>query len=118
MSDPVYFLLELEIKPGEMDNFKVVMTEMVKATQEEPKTLNYEWNLSEDDKTCHIYERYADSETLVAHLGSFGKNFAERFLSVVTPTRLVVYGDPSDEAREALGGLGPVFMAPIGGFAR
>ena len=118
MSEPVYFLLEVEIKPGEMDKFKALVNEMVKAAQNEPKTLNYEWNLSEDGKTCHVYERYADSEALLVHFGSFGKNFAERFLSVVNPTRLMVYGNPSDEAKEVMGGFGPVYMAPIGGFAR
>ena len=119
MSDPVYWLLELEIKSGEMDNFKVLMNEMVKATQDnEPNTLNYEWTLSEDGKTCHLYERYADSGALMTHLGSFGKNFAERFLSFLTPTRFVVYGNPSDEVKQALADFGPVFMAPIGEFAR
>jgi hypothetical protein len=101
-----------------MGNFKALMNEMVKTTANEPKTLNYEWTLGEDGKTCHLYERYADSEAMVAHLGSFGKNFAERFLAVVTPTRLGVYGVPSDEAKEALGGFSPVYMTPIGGFAR
>jgi hypothetical protein len=51
-------------------------------------------------------------------LGSFGQNFAERFLAAVAPTRLVVYGDPNDEVRAALSAFGAVHMAQIGGFAR
>jgi len=41
MSDNVYGVLELAIKPGELDNFKRLMTEMVEATQtNEPNTLH------------------------------------------------------------------------------
>ncbi len=54
----------------------------------------------------------------MTHLGSFGQNFAERFMAAVAPTRLVVYGDPNDEVRAALSAFGPVHMAQIGGFAR
>lgn len=62
MSDAVHWLLALNIKEGELDNFKALVKEMVDATKaNEPGTLNYEWFVSDDEKTCHIYERYADS---------------------------------------------------------
>lgn len=118
MSDHVSWLLELALKPGELDNFKALMGEMVESTQAERGTLNYEWSISDDGEACHIYERYADSGAVMTHLGSFGAKFAERFLGAVDPTRFVVYGTPSDEVKEALGGFGPVYMAPFGGFAR
>ncbi len=38
--------------------------------------------------------------------------------AAVTPTRLVVYGDPNDEVRVALSAFGAAHMAQIGGFAR
>ncbi len=119
MSDNVHWVLEIEIKQGELDNFKALMNEMVEATRaNEPGTMNYEWFISADERSCHIYERYADSAATMTHLGSFGQNFAERFMAAVTPTRLVVYGDPSDEVRAALSAFGAVHMAQIGGFAR
>ena len=119
MSDNVYWVLELGIKPGELDNFKELMKEMVQATQAtEPNTLNYEWTISEDSKSCHIYERYADSAALMTHLAACGEKFAERFMAALEPTRVVVYGNPTDEVKEALSGFGAVFMAPIGGFVR
>ena len=119
MSENVYWLLEVTIKPGELDNFKALMKEMVEATQaNEPNTLNYEWTISEDSQNCHIYERYADSAATMTHLGAFGEKFAERFMAAVDPTRIVVYGTPNNEVKEALSGFGPVFMAPFGGFAR
>lgn len=119
MSDNVHWVLELNVKEGEVDNFKTLMNEMVSTTQaDEPGTLNYEWFLGEDGKTCHIHERYADSAATMTHLGSFGEKFAERFLAAAEPTRFVVYGNPNDDVRNALAGFGAVHMAQIAGFAR
>ena len=118
MSENVHWVLELAIKEGELDNFKAVMNDMVAGAQEEAGTLNYEWFVSDDGKTCHIYERYADSAATMVHLGNFGANFAERLLATVDPTRFVVYGDPSGDVRDALAGFGAVHMAQIAGFAR
>ncbi len=119
MSDQVYWNLELAIKPGELDKFKALMNEMVEATKtNEPGTLNYEWSITEDGESCHIYERYADSASVMTHLGTFGEKFADRFTAVLEPKRLMVYGHPSDEVKEALSGFGAVFLSPIGGFAR
>ncbi len=86
MNDAVHLLLALNIKEGELDNFKALVKEMVDATQaNEPGTLNYEWFLSDDEKTCHLYERYADSAATMTHLASFGQNFAVRIMAAVEP---------------------------------
>jgi len=119
VSDVVQWVLELDIKGGKPDAFVALMKEMVAATQaDEPGAQCYEWFVSDDRKTCHIYERYADSAAVMAHLGNFGARFAERFLDAAEPTRLTVYGDPSEEARGALAGLNAAFMSLIGGFSR
>jgi quinol monooxygenase YgiN len=119
MSDNVYWLIEVAIKPGEFDNFNAVMKEMIEDTRSnEPNTLNYEWAITEDNQSCHIYERYSDSAAAMTHLKAFGEKFAERFMAAVAVTRLVVYGTPNHEVKEALGGPSTVFMTPFGGFAR
>ena len=119
MSGNVLWVLELDIKQGALDNFKALMNEMVDATRaNEPGTMNYEWFIGDDGNTCHVYERCVDSAATMTHLGSFGQNFAERFLAAVAPTRLVVYGDPNDEVRAALSAFGAAHMTQIGGFAR
>jgi quinol monooxygenase YgiN len=119
MNNNVYWILELAIKDGELENFRSLMHEMVDATHaNEPNTLNYEWTISEDSKTCHIYERYTDSSATMIHMGTFGEKYAERFNTAVEATRCVVYGNPNSEVRDALSGLGPVYMSPFGGFAR
>jgi hypothetical protein len=54
----------------------------------------------------------------MTHLESFGANFAARLMEAVKPARLVVYGKPSAQVKDALAGLGPVYMAAFGGFSR
>lgn len=119
MSDNVYWMLELAIRPGELENFKKLMDEMIASTEEnEPDTLNYEWTISEDGATCHLFERYKDSSAVMAHLGTFGSKFARRFLEFARPTRIVVHGRPSPQVKKALGPMGPIYMTPLGGFSR
>jgi len=118
MSDHVYWSLDLAINEGQLDAFKALMGEMVEGTLQEEGALAYEWAISEDGKAVHIFERYADSDAALTHLGTFGAKYAERFLVCVSPTRLVVYGNPDNRAKEALAGFGPAYMKPWGGFTR
>ena len=118
MSDVVSWMVEVSIKSGQLDNFKALVEELVQWSQEDPKTLAYEWFLSEDNGSCHIYERYADSAATMTHLGTFGEKFAERFMNVVNFTRFTVYGAPNDEVKGVLSGFGANFMGQLNGFAR
>jgi quinol monooxygenase YgiN len=119
MSDYVSWMLELTIKPGELDNLKALMKEMVESTEAgEPDTRNYEWFFDADETTCHLWERYADSAAAMVHLGHFGEKYADRFMAALEPTRFVVYGNPSDEVKEALSPFGAIYMVPVSGFAR
>ena len=114
MSDAVSWVLELNVKDGQLDAFKALAREMSEATQaDEPGATHYEWFIDEDGKIVHIYERYADSAATMVHLGN-----AERFLACVDPARLMVYGDPSAEVRDALAGFGAAHMTQFAGFAR
>ncbi len=118
MSDTVSWMLMLSVKDGHHDAFRDVMEEMVASTRNEAGALIYEWFVSDDGSSVHIYERYADSEATLAHLGAFGENFAERFFGAADPTGFHVYGNPDDATREALTGAGADFLGPFGGFAR
>lgn len=119
MSAHVHWVVELTIKEGQSDAFMSLMREMTADTEaNQPDALNYEWFIADDGKTGHIYERYRDSAATLLHLAWFGDNFAEPFLGLTELTKITVYGDPSDEVKAHLAGLGPVFMEKIGGFAR
>ena len=119
MNTNVYWMLELNVQPGREKDFRVLMEEMVSATEaNESGTLNYEWSTSADGKVCHIYERYLDSAAVMTHLGTFGKRFAGHFLEVLKPVRFVVYGSPSTAVKDALAGFNPIYMQAVGGFRR
>ncbi|TIW61021.1 MAG: antibiotic biosynthesis monooxygenase [Mesorhizobium sp.] len=118
MSGHVSWVIEVAVKPGELDNFRGLIKEMIESTRSESGTLMYEWSISEDGSVVHGYERFTDSEAAVAHLSAFAEKFAKRFLAAVDPTRLSVYGTPSDDARGTLAALGPAYLAALGGFSR
>jgi quinol monooxygenase YgiN len=118
MEGHVSWVVELAVKDGALGAFSELMEEMVAGTSTEPATLAYEWYISDDRKTVHIYEKYADSDATVSHVRGFLEKWAERFTASVDVTRFVVHGDPSPEAREILDGFGSIYMGPWGGFSR
>ena len=117
MSQEIYWVLEVAILPGQLDHFRAVASDLIAATESEPDTLNYEWNLSADGTICHIYERYRNSDATVAHVQSFGL-FAERFMKACRPTRFDVYGVPDEAVKAALADFGPAYYSRLGGFSR
>lgn len=119
MSDIVHWILAAKIKSGAYAEFDALIEEMVAATQsDEPGALIYEYFVSEDKGLCHIYERYENNAAVMTHLGNFGAKFADRFLAVLEPVSLTVYGDASQEVRDALAGFGAVHMIGSHGFSR
>lgn len=116
MSDAISWVLALTVKDGKLDDYRSLMTEMVASTTEEPGALAYEWFVSDDGGQVHIYERYADNDATMAHMGSFGANFADRFFGCVDPIGMWVYGNVNDEVRAALTPAGAEFLGPFGGF--
>ena len=118
MSTAISWNLQMSVRDGQLDAARELMKEMIAATKAESGSQNYEWFLSEDGKTCHINERYADNAALMEHLGIFGPNFAERFVACFEPTSFSVYGDPSAEARAVLDGFGASYLGWLDGFRR
>ena len=118
MSEHVFWIVEFSIGEGNLEAFQSLMNEMIDATREQMGTTHYEWFLSEDGRTCHIHERYVSSQAVLSHLGHFGTKYAVRMAQLAKATRLVVYGSPSETVRKALAPGRPMYMGPIGGFAR
>jgi len=113
----VYWVIQLAIHEGQGDAFRALADEMCAATANEAGALNYEWNLSEDGKTCHVLERYADSGGVRAHNENISA-FVERLVAIADVATLEVYGSPDDGARKILEGFGGNFNRPYAGFVR
>ena len=119
MSSTISWNLQLTVREGQLDALRDLMAQMVAATErDEPGTLIYEWFLAADKRSCHLYERYADSAAAMVHIATFASQWADRFLACVEPTALWVWGDPSDEVRGALDGFGARYLGNWEGFSR
>lgn len=119
MNKNVSWIFELTLTKGNPNDLKKLMVELVESTKNnEPGTLAYEWTLNEDNNICHIHERYSDSNSALIHLNTFNENFAERLMAIGDATGFVVYGNPSNELKDALEAFGGTYMSPIGGFTR
>jgi quinol monooxygenase YgiN len=116
MTNDIYWLLKLDLNPEKQSEFEALMAEMVAATLQESGAKTYEWHQS--GNAIHIYERYASSEDAMIHMQNFGANFADRFMSLLTPVQLDVYGPAKDDLQAALSPVGAVFHSQIGGFDR
>lgn len=126
MSENLFFVVELEVKPDQIADLKQVAEEMVGlAKQNEPGTLNYEYFFNKDAGLCHIYERYVSPAALQAHSSSFPQGLQMRS-QAFRPLRMSAYGSLPDEIREqridpisrAVPGFTASFFAPLSGFAR
>lgn len=114
----VHWLMENEIRAGQVEEFQTLMREMVAATRDnEPGTLAYEWHTNPEMTACSLYERYEDSAAAMIHLGNFGP-FAKRFRSVMRRTRLTILGSPGQDVLEALASADPTVLTIADGFSR
>jgi quinol monooxygenase YgiN len=112
-------VITIDVLSGRMDAFKQIVAQLVAATKEEPGTLEYKFNISADQNIVDVFERYRDSDAVVAHVSqTFGAKFSEGFLAIASPTRFMVYGTPSIEAKKVLAGFNPIYMSPLDGFSR
>jgi quinol monooxygenase YgiN len=117
MPSPVSNLFTLSLDPKDFPAFEVLVSEIVAATQKEPGTLIYEYSVNADRTVAHILERY-HPDAVVSHVDTTFAPFAERFLSLVKITALVVYGSPNAEVRKRLDPFGAIYMESFGGFSR
>lgn len=116
-SASIHWLLELELHPERVADFKVLMGEMVALAETQPGTLVYEWYFNEDNSRCIINERYRDSTALIDHMAASGP-YAERFLAAATISRLTILGDIDTATRAALEALQPSYLSLAEGFSR
>jgi quinol monooxygenase YgiN len=115
-SEQVYWVFTVTV--DQMDKFRPLVPKLVAATEKEPGSLQFEFNVGDDQKTVDIFERYTDSKAALFHqTESFGR-FSEEFFDVAKLTRWVIYGRPSDEFKKANADFHPIYMTQFDGFVR
>ena len=84
----------------------------------EASTTHFEWSVTSDRTRVDIHERYANSDQALSHMAAFGEHFGSRFMDLLKPTAVVVYGFPTAELKAALAGLSPLSTETFAGFHR
>ena len=113
MSTEISWQVKLTVKPGELENFRVLTREMTTHAKTETGVLIYERFISEDASHVFVYERYRDSASALAHLKAFHQMFSERFSHMIKREHFIVFGIPDQELKKTLDKLGAVYAAPL-----
>jgi quinol monooxygenase YgiN len=115
----VSWIIEASVKPENLDSISSLMNEMSHDFMEnECQTLNFEWSIDSTQTLLHLHERYEDSATALGHVKRFRSKYGDRFISLISPLRVVVYGHPSEPLSKELQPLRPVVLDCLGGFTR
>lgn len=110
------WIVEAKLKEGRLEDFKAVMNSQVEEALTEEGTLNYQYYLSAEGDVM-VYERFKDLESSHIHIGNWDRH-AEAWIDAAAPTRMVHLGDMPAELRERHAALTPLWLKPLGGFAR
>lgn len=110
------WIVEAKLKEGQREAFEAVMNDQIKETLTEKGTLNYQYYIS-DEGDILVYECFKDLESALIHIDNWDAH-AERWIAAATPTRMVHLGDMPKELRDRHAALTPLWLKPLGGFAR
>jgi len=110
------WIVEAKLNAGELENFKAVMNSQVNRALTEKGTLNYQYYIS-DAGDIMVYERFADANSSHEHIENWDAH-AERWLAAAPATRMVHLGELPEDVRERHAALDPLWLKPLGGFAR
>ncbi|MEH6713605.1 MAG: antibiotic biosynthesis monooxygenase [Paraglaciecola polaris] len=110
------WIVEAKLNPGQLENFKKVMNSQVNRALTEKGTLNYQYYMS-DEGDVLVYERFSNADASHEHIENWDDH-AARWIDAATPTRMVHLGDLPDDVRERHAALSPLWLKPLGGFAR
>jgi quinol monooxygenase YgiN len=103
MAIALHYAVEFTIKPGGIERFRALITELTEAVEaDEPEMLGHNWYFSSDQTKCHVVEWYAGETGVQEHVDLVG-GALDVVLEVSDITRFDVYGAASEATRTILG---------------
>lgn len=110
------WIVEAKLREGQLENFREVMNSQINRALTEEGTFNYQYYLSGEGDIL-VYERFQDAKASHVHIENWDDH-AERWIAAAEPTRMVHLGDLPDDVRQRHATLSPLWLKPLGGFAR
>jgi len=95
------------IHEGKEEEFKSIAVQCMNIVKEKEKdtTFQYDWYFNESGNECVVRETYADSNGLLVHIGNLGELLGG--LLQISDFYPEIYGRPSEELMNAVGGMNP-----------
>jgi quinol monooxygenase YgiN len=100
----IHFRAEFTIQEGKIEEYKKLVQDMSRAVEaNEPDTINYQFYLNRAETKCIVYETYANSEAVFAHINSVAsQTILSKIFNVSRISIFEVYGNPSEELQKVL----------------
>ena len=97
---------KFKIHSGKVEEFKKIAMQCVPAVKANEKgALQYDWFFNSSETECVVREIYADSNAVLTHMGNIGALLGQ--LLAMSEFDLEVYGNMSEELKNAAAGLNP-----------
>src|SRR5918999_6402778 len=99
---------EVIIEEGKIEEYEKLILQMSGVVAaNEPNMMNYKFFLNRDATKCIVWETYANSDSVFAHMnGVASQKILPKISSVSKISRIEVYGNPSKELQKTLIGFG------------
>ena len=110
-------IVDINIKPGKVDDFKAAAQALFEQTQTEPATLRYDYFISDDETRNINVEVFEDAAGFVAHTQHCAP-LVPALLAAGDIVRIDVVGDHSDELYAELEGMNLLHFTKLGGISR
>lgn len=117
-NDTIHIHLKVGVPVENAAGFDVLMNELVEVAENEPGTLVYEWYATEDGRTWHILERYANAVEGDKHVKGFAENFAGRFFELIDGCEAIVSDNATPYIRGVIEGIAPLYVTQRAGHNR
>ncbi len=114
----VQYIVEWSVNEGALDTVKQMAAESVESVEaNEPKMMAFHWYVNKEQNKFYLVEWFEDADAIVDHFANIGESLGE-LLNHAQIARYEVFGDLTEEARQAVESLGAQTLGHWDGFTR
>jgi quinol monooxygenase YgiN len=102
MPEDIYFNCVFDVKSGQFDKLRTVISALAALSEKEAGCLAYECSANADRSKIYMIEHFRDSAAILHHIAESFMQHAEAWGELVSVSSFVVIGSPTDEVRNML----------------